>query len=232
MPVFCRACRSAAAQPGGYVLADSTLQKPATKVRSYQEYRAAETLLHDIIHTRLEVRFDWEKQYLHGLATLELRPYFYPQSQLLLDAKGFDVHAVNLVKGARKPPLEYTYDGEELLIDLDKEYNRNENYFVEIDYTAKPNERAVGGSEAITADKGLYFINPLGRRPEKPRQIWTQGETEANSRGFRPSTLPISGAPRKFILPLITSYNTLSNGLLVSSRLLNDSTRARLLEDG
>ena len=38
----------------------------------------------------------------------------------------------------------------------------------------------VKGSAAITDAKGLYFINPTGEEKDKPTQIWTQGETEAN----------------------------------------------------
>lgn len=49
------------------------------------------------------------------------------------------------------------------------------------EYTSKPDEVEQTGSAAITEAKGLYFINPRGEEPEKPTQIWTQGETEANS---------------------------------------------------
>jgi len=46
------------------------------------------------------------------------------------------------------------------------------------------------GSAAITERKGLYFINPKGEDKDKPTQIWTQGETEANSVWFPTSTKP------------------------------------------
>ncbi|WP_017732381.1 M1 family metallopeptidase [Nafulsella turpanensis] len=195
------------------------------EVVSYADYREAKTLLHDLVHTRLAVRFDWEKQYLHGKATLELKPYFYPQSQLVLDAKGFDIHQVQLLKGTGKVPLDYTYDGEYLTIALDKEYNRSENYFVEIDYTAKPNELEAKGSEAITDAKGLYFINPLGGEEGKPRQIWTQGETEASSAWFPTIDSPNQRTTQEMFITVDNQFETLSNGKLVSSTLLNDSTR-------
>ena len=57
-------------------------------------------------------------------------------------------------------------------------------YTIKIDYTAKPNEIEASGSSAITDEKGLYFINPLGTDPKKMPQIWTQGETEASSCWF------------------------------------------------
>src|SRR4030067_531199 len=52
-------------------------------------YRASETRINDIIHTRLDVKFDWEKAYLYGKATVTVKPYFYSTTHLDLDAKGF-----------------------------------------------------------------------------------------------------------------------------------------------
>lgn len=202
-----------------------TVYQQEPDVRSYREYRATPTRLHNLVHTRLDVRFDWQKQHLLGTALLELRPHFYPQSELVLDAKGFDLHQVQLVDGDRKTPLEYTYDEKQITIQLDREYSRSENYFVEIQYTAKPNERATGGSAAITSDKGLYFINPLGSEPDKPRQIWTQGETEANSAWFPTIDAPNQRSSQEMYITVNDRYKTLSNGVLVSSSLQNDSIR-------
>lgn len=202
-----------------------TVYQQQPELRSYSEYRATRTRHHNLVHTRLEVRFDWEKQYLHGNARLELAPHFYPQNELVLDAKGMDLHKVQLLKGNRRTPLEYTYDGEQVTIQLNREYGRGESFFVEIDYTAKPNERTAGGSAAITSDKGLYFINPLGREPGKPRQIWTQGETEANSVWFPTIDSPNQRSTQEIYITVNNRYKTLSNGVLVSSSLQNDSIR-------
>ena len=80
--------------------------------------------------------------------------------------------------------LKFSYDKKKLTITLDRSYQRTEQYQVRIQYVAKPNELPKGGSAAITDDKGLYFINPLGNDKGKPRQIWTQGETEGSSCWF------------------------------------------------
>ncbi|RZK28327.1 MAG: M1 family peptidase, partial [Hymenobacter sp.] len=145
----------------------------------------AAPLLSDVINTKLDVRFDWAKQYLLGTAVLTLRPHFYPQSNVVLDARGFDIKAVQLVGDKGDKNLTYKYDKAQLSITLDRPYTREQTYQVRIVYVAKPNELPQGGgSAAITSDKGLYFINPLGQDPKKPRQIWTQGETQANSCWF------------------------------------------------
>ena len=135
-------------------------------------YNASDTRKSDIIHTDLEVSFDWAKQYLNGTATIKAKPYFHASNTLVLHAKGFDVHSVMM----DNKDLKYSYDDFFLTIILDKEYTRDEDYTLVVKYTAKPNELNVKGSQAISDAKGLYFINPEGEG-DVPQQIWTQGET-------------------------------------------------------
>jgi aminopeptidase N len=191
----------------------------------YLEYRAERTKLHDLIHTKLQVSFDWEKQHLHGIATLDLRPYFYPQSELILDAKGFDIHEISMLVGDKKVNLNYDYLEDQLFIKLGRTFTRNEQYQVEIRYTAKPNERETSGSSAISDDKGLYFINPDGSDPSKPQQIWTQGETEANSVWFPTIDAPNQRCTQEMYITVDKKFKTLSNGLLIYSQLNEDGTR-------
>ena len=90
---------------------------------------------------------------------------------------------------------------------------------------AKPNELPAGGSEAITAAKGLYFINPLGKEPNKPRQIWTQGETQSNSCWFPTIDEPNQRMTQEITLTVEDQFKTLSNGLLVGSKKNADGSR-------
>jgi len=186
----------------------------------------AAPLLSDVVNTKLDVRFDWAKQYLLGTAVLTLRPHFYPQNNVLLDARGFDIKTVQLVGEKGDKNLTYKYDKAQLSITLDRPYTRDQTYQVRIVYVAKPNELPQGGgSAAITSDKGLYFINPLGQDPKKPRQIWTQGETQANSCWFPTIDHPNQRMTQEISMTVDNQYKTLSNGLLVASRKNADGTR-------
>ncbi|MBX0333543.1 M1 family peptidase [Pontibacter sp. HSC-14F20] len=220
-------------QTGATAVVEPVAGKPALEVAELpvwapknHAFNPARTRVHDLLHTKLRVSFDWEKQHLHGIAELTLKPYFYPQNRLVLDAKGFDIHSVNLVvDNSDSKELQYTYDGMKLTIDLGRSYTRNSKYTIEIDYTAKPNELAVGGSDAITQDKGLYFINPKGEEPNKPRQIWTQGETEANSAWFPTIDSPNERMTQELYITVDQKYTTLSNGTFIYSRKNTNGTK-------
>ena len=185
----------------------------------------AATILTDVIDTRLDVRFDYKKQHLLGTAVLTLRSHFYPQSEVALDAKGFDIQKVELVGDKKNRSLNYSYNRRKLVIALDRSYPRNTPYQVRIVYVAKPNELPQGGSAAITSDKGLYFINPLGLEKNKPRQIWTQGETESSSCWFPTIDKPNQRMTQGISLTVEKQFKTLSNGLLISSNANADGTR-------
>ncbi|MDF7813093.1 M1 family metallopeptidase [Hymenobacter sp. YC55] len=185
----------------------------------------AATIVHDLLDTKIDVRFDWNRQWVLGVATLTLRPHFYPQNQVVLDAKGFDIKNVRLVAGNKEKNLNYAYDKKKITVTLDQSYSRTETFQVRIQYTAKPNDLEVGGSAAITQDKGLYFINPLGADKTKPRQIWTQGETEGSSCWFPTIDKPNQRMTQEISLTVEESLKTLSNGLLVSSKKNSDGTR-------
>lgn len=190
-----------------------------------KEYRESFKKENDLLHTKLEVKFDWEKKHLLGKATLTCSPHFYPQSQLTLDAKGFDIHQIAVLKDSSLVPLKYTYDSLKLTIYLDKEYYIGEKYLVLIDYTAKPDEVKQEGGLAITDAKGLYFINHDGKEKNKPRQIWTQGETESNSCWFPTIDKPNVKCTEEIYITVDTNFVTLSNGLLIYSSLNKDGTR-------
>ncbi len=187
--------------------------------------RESNPKVNDLVHTKLDVRFDYAKSYLYGKAWITLKPHFYSTDSLLLDAKGMEIKEVSIIKGAAKSKLKYAYNGKELRITLDKTYKGGENYTVYIDYISKPDELEAKGSAAITSAKGLYFINPRGEEKDKPTQIWTQGETEASSAWMPTIDKPNQKTTQEMYMTVPAKYVTLSNGLLISQKKNTDGTR-------
>jgi aminopeptidase N len=212
---------------------------PADSIR-YEELPAIEVLptiyqpalrqINDLRHTRLDVRFDWDKKHLIGKAVLTLQPHFYAVDSLSLDAKSFDIHSLELVGLGTKPnvPLRYTYrDSLVLDIKLDRSYRRDETYQIAVSYTAQPERLVNHPSGRFHYDnKGLYFIMPDSLNPSKPYQIWTQGETFSSSCWFPTIDAPNQKTTQEITITVADKYKTLSNGKLISSTANPDGTRS------
>ncbi|MCF2873902.1 MULTISPECIES: M1 family metallopeptidase [unclassified Tenacibaculum] len=173
-------------------------------------YRGEKDKVHDLIHTKLKVDFNFENKELNGEEWLTLKPHFYETSKVTLDAKAMLIHKVSM----NNKPLEYNYDNFELIIDLPRAYKRDEQFTIYIKYTARPEKVKQQGSAAITSAKGLYFINPTGLDKNKPTQIWTQGETEASSCWFPTIDAPNQKTSQEIYITVPNKFVTLSNGKL------------------
>lgn len=195
-------------------------QDPLLKI-----YRETSEKVNDLVHTKLDVRFDYGKRYLYGKAWITLKPHFYSTDSLRLDAKGMAIKNVSLIETTRLVPLKYDYNGEQLAVKLGRKFNQTEKYTVFIDYTAKPDEYKAKGSAAITDAKGLYFINPDGKDKDKPVQIWTQGETEGSSVWFPTIDRPNQKTTSEISMTVPSKYVSLSNGRLVFQKSNADGTR-------
>lgn len=196
---------------------DDAVQLSAVEIFGNQDYQASRTRSIDILHTDLSVSFDWVQQYLNGEATITLRPYFYQTNVVVLDAKGMQIDEVAMLSSTDKTALDYSYKNDVLTITLDRNYAKSEQVKLFIKYIAKPEERTTNKGVAVADDKGLYFINPLGNDAEIPTQIWTQGETEANSVWFPTVDSPNERCTHTIRMTVQDKYTTLSNGDLVSS---------------
>lgn len=200
-------------------------------------YQASNTRTFDLLHTKLDVRFNWEKAHMYGKAELTFVPYFYPKNELVLDARGMNINNVELILPNAEgeiihllEDLKYEYDSLKLTIDLGKKYTRKDTFKIFIDYTSKPNDLKEGGSAAITEDKGLYFINPKGEIKDKPMQIWTQGETQSNSAWFPTIDSPNEKQTQEIAITIEEKYKTLSNGTHTHSEINGDGTRTDFWE--
>lgn len=188
-------------------------------------YRAEAEKITSLIHTKLDLKFDFQKEQVNGEAWITATPHFYDTNTLILDAKAMLIHEVALVSGGSKKNLKFTNDELQLKIELDKTYKKGQEYTVYIKYTARPNEVKQEGSSAITDAKGMYFINAQGQDPDKPTQIWTQGETESSSCWFPTIDKPNQKTSEEIYLTVPYKFVTLSNGKLEKQTKNSDGTR-------
>lgn len=188
-------------------------------------YRATHTKSTELKHTKLRVNFNFEKEQMNGEAWITASPFFYDSNELELDAKSMIINEVALEKNGARTPLKFDYKNDVLKISLDKTYQKNQDYTVYIKYVAKPNEVKQKGSAAINDAKGLYFINAQGKDPNKPTQIWTQGETESSSCWFPTIDKPNQKTTEEIYITVPKQYVTLSNGILKDSQNLGENLR-------
>ena len=75
-------------------ISNGTIQPTIAQERTV--YRESRTILTDIIHTKLEVNFDWANSKMNGVAFITAKPHFYNSDSLILDAKGMEIKMVSL----------------------------------------------------------------------------------------------------------------------------------------
>ncbi|TAF73929.1 MAG: M1 family peptidase [Bacteroidetes bacterium] len=191
-------------------------------------YKPSRTREIDILHTKLEVNFDWKAKTMNGKATLTLKPYYYPIDTIKIDAKSFIINKIEILNGTEKSKVDFKYDNKKISIPLSKKLTKDDKITYFIDYVAQPEvykkTNTVSGI-AITDDKGLYFIVPDSLNPDKPYQIWTQGEPESSSCWFPTIDSPNEKSTQEMYITVDKKYKTLSNGELVYSTENQDGTR-------
>jgi aminopeptidase N len=175
----------------------------------------------DLIHTRLDLRFNWNEESVIGKALLILTPYFYKAEMIVLDAKGFEIR--NIRVPGEDSMLNYSYDGEKLLVDLKSSLEKEDTISLLIEYLAFPSGGSTGSRRR--SGQGLYFIDPLDTIPGLRPQLWTLGQTEYNSRWFPTIDKPNERCTQEMYLTVLEKYTTLSNGILSGSVVNNDGTR-------
>lgn len=187
-------------------------------------YRPSRERKFDLLHTSLDLSFDFETSQVKGNALLHLKPYFYDQEILELDAKDFEISDVWLDESGKISTLNFSYTPKRVTVYLPRTYTSSDSLQVGIKYIAKPDDTTEPGGIAITDTKGLYFINPKGLE-DKPIQIWTQGETEFSSKWFPTIDSPNERQTHDFKLRVPERFISLSNGKLVDQQRHEDGTR-------
>lgn len=172
----------------------------------------------DILHTDLDIKFNWGKHECMGKAVIRLKPYFYEIDSISLDAHHMVFDGIQILNN-EKQPIEYlvNYNQHKLVLKLEHKITRFDTLDLIISYIARPDENVKKGGKAIRDDKGLYFINTRQQEPYKPVQIWTQGETESNSCWFPTIDIPSEKFTSSVTMHVNKELTTLSNGIKTTS---------------
>ncbi len=205
--------------------AASSSQKPPLQ-DTKTVYHPSRTIKQDLLHTKLEVSFNWQSKEVMGKATLTLKPYFYATKTLELDAKGMVLREVAMIDSVgNKKKLVYKYDNKKINITLDKEYKRTDSYKIFIDYLAQPELLLEKKLIANNDERGIFFINADGKNTVKPKQLWSQGEPESSSCWFPTIENAQDKMTQEVLITVDNNFQTLSNGLLKSSTKNADGSR-------
>lgn len=193
-------------------------------------YRASRPMDYLLQHTRLELRPLFSSSQLEGTAWIRLKVGFYPVQDIDLDAQGFDIRRFSMrtldADSNRWIDLSYSYNRKVVSASLPKTLAGGTLMEVRMDYLASPDSLNYGpGSSAIQGEKGLYFIRPDSIYPDKPLQVWTQGETDHNSCWFPTIDAPNQKMTQEISIRVDREMVTLSNGILTQSVNHDDGTR-------
>jgi aminopeptidase N len=158
------------------------------------------TRQYDLQHLRLDLTFDWDARSVEGTATNTLIPLLPGVDALVFNAAGLDVRKVR-VDGAERS---FTLDpqAQTLTVQLDHAYGPQAPLEVAIDYSAHP--RA-----------GLYFVGPDAGYPRKPRQIYSQGESDLNRFWFPSWDYPNDRTTTEMVATVKRPLAVISNGKLL-----------------
>jgi len=159
----------------------------------------ARTRDYDLQHSRIALRFDVEQKKVLGEVTHSLSILRDGIAKISFDSVGLTIGSVTL----NKAPGKFETTADKLIVPLLGAAKAGDKFEVTIRYEGKPT-------------KGMYFILPDKDYPDRPKQIWTQGESE-DTRYYLPTyDYPNDRLTTETILTVPASWITVSNGRLIS----------------
>ena len=153
---------------------------------------------YDLQHSKIALKFDLEQKKVIGDVTHTLSILKEGTEKIWFDSVGLTIQSVTVNKAAAKFESK---DGR-LIVPLASAAKTGQKFDVEIKYEGKPT-------------KGLYFILPDKDYPDRPKQVWTQGESE-DTRYYLPTyDYPNDRLTTETVLTVPAAWITVANGKLV-----------------
>lgn len=174
----------------------------------------------DTRHIALDLQFDWGREQVNGIETVAFKPMLTNLRRIELDAAEMTITSVKMAAGSA---LKYEMDlpNQKLRIELGRLYQPDEELTIVIQYHTNGPQTKLPG----LVGAALRFIKPSPEDLTKPRQIWSQGETEYNHYWF-----PCYDHPNDFFSSELTAtvekpFSVISNGKLLDTKDNKDGTR-------
>ena len=161
----------------------------------------------NVQHIFLDLTLDIPNQCFRGSSTITLKPVQQGLTQLTLDAEDLTIETVKINQVSQP----FHYDGKQLQIQLLQPTTFNPIDLV-IHYSVDHPSR------------GLYFIQPDSDYPDKPTQVWTQGEDEDSRFWFPCFDYPGQLATSEIRVTVAKPYVAISNGELVNTEDQGENT--------
>jgi aminopeptidase N len=152
-------------------------------------------------HIFLDLILDIPRQHLQGHCHIRLNPVRADVSSLELDAVDLEIRAVNIDGHT----CEYAYDSERLQIKVAQPLQPGKAIDIDIAYAVTKPQR------------GIYFILPSSDYPNKPTQVWTQGEDEDSRFWFPCFDYPGQLATSEIRVSVPKDFMAISNGKLLKT---------------
>lgn len=218
---------AAFAVPAGRTLARTAAAKQTRSPLPPAQYVPSHD--YDMRNITLNLRFDWQREQANGTATITFAPLVKDLRRVEFDAANMTYNSITLASSnasnASGTPLKFTADAskEKLRVELDRAYQPTDVLTIMIDYHTDKviREAGIGGAYG----RGLAFIKPTPDDALRPRQIWSQGESEYNHYWFPCYDHPNDFATSELIATVDKPYTVISNGRLVEQKENADNTR-------
>lgn len=158
-------------------------------------------------HIFLDLILDIPQQRYQGTCAIRLNPIRSGIDRLTLDAVNLTIDTVKVDEVSQS----FDYDGEQLHIQLQQPTEAGKVITLAIAYSVTQPQR------------GLYFITPTKHYPNKPTQVWTQGEDEDSRFWFPCFDYPGQLATSEIRVQVPKNLIAISNGELVGTEELKDA---------
>ena len=167
--------------------------------RTFADEPYARSRNYDLQHSKIVLRFDPAQKQVFGDVTHTITVLCDNTEKISFDSVDLIIHSVTVDRA----PARFETTSSKLIVSLPAAAKVGQKFEIEIQYDGKPS-------------KGLYFILPDDADPERPTQIWTQGESE-DTRFYLPTyDYPNDRLTTETILTVPAAWITVANGKLLS----------------